>query len=138
MKAHDDLHTLEAIQGWLVDWAAAELDLDPMEIDPHQAFLSYGMDSMHAMMLVGDLEGKLGTRLSPTLAWDYPTINDLARHVVEEVASLRTAESVSPAVQPGRVIPSHEPDAAAILSQLDGMSEEDMDSLLEQYLDAPR
>ena len=37
-----------------------------------------------AMMLVGDLEDSLGLRLSPTLVWDYPTMEKLAQYVVEK------------------------------------------------------
>jgi acyl carrier protein len=33
------------------------------------------------MMLVGDLEEHLSRRLSPTLAWDHPTIDALATHL---------------------------------------------------------
>ena len=38
------------------------------------------MDSVQSMTMVGDIEAKLGVRLSPTLAWDYPDINALSAH----------------------------------------------------------
>ena len=39
------------------------------------------MDSVHAMMMTGDLEEHLGLRLSPTVTWDHPTIDALSSHL---------------------------------------------------------
>jgi acyl carrier protein len=39
------------------------------------------MDSMQAMHLSGDLADWLGQQLSPTVVWDYPTIELLASHL---------------------------------------------------------
>ena len=61
MQGQLDPRSFVSTQRWLISWLAAELDLDADGIDAHQTFLSYGMDSMHAMMLAGDLEAALGT-----------------------------------------------------------------------------
>ena len=53
-------------------------------IDPREPFTYYGLDSVQAVGLTGDLEIWLGRRLSPTLAWDYPNIESLARHLAVE------------------------------------------------------
>ena len=132
MQAHLDIQSLESVKRWLAGWMEAELGLDHREIDPAQAFLSYGMDSMHAMMLVGDLEGGIGMRLPPTLVWDYPTIQDLAGHVVGLAAAPRSPGGPAD-TRSGQAIPNSQPDAKTILAQLDGMSEEDIDLLLNQY-----
>ena len=44
-------------------------------------FVDYGLDSVQAVSIVGDLETWLGRSLSPTLIWDFPTIEDLAKHL---------------------------------------------------------
>src|SRR5262245_22511681 len=83
MKSAFDSKCKESVQDWLVNWLAAEFALPVEVIDPNKAFLAYGMNSIQAMMVVGDLEDALRRRLSPTLVWEYPTIAGLAQHVVE-------------------------------------------------------
>ncbi len=129
-----DLRSSDSVQGWLAHWMASELNLEATEIDPDRAFLSYGMDSMHAMMLVGDLEGIIESRLSPTLAWDHPNVRALAEYLVAKVATLSTGQESVTAWK--EAISRREPDARAILAQLDGMSEEELDSLLLEHMNA--
>ena len=74
----------EAIQSWLMTRIAAMLELDAASIDPRQPFTYYGLGSIQAVSLTGDLEVFLNRKLSPTLAWDYPTIELLANHLVNE------------------------------------------------------
>jgi acyl carrier protein len=133
MQGQLDARSLESTQRWLVSWLVAELDLDADGIDASQTFLSYGMDSMNAMMLAGDLEAALGTRLSPTLAWDYPTINALGEFVVTEASREKPSNGLPRSDVSSRPIPADAADPKALLSQLDGMSEEDMDLLLSEY-----
>jgi acyl carrier protein len=134
MQGPLDPRSFESTQRWLVSWMAAELDLEAEAIDADQTFLSYGMDSMHAMMLAGDLEAALGTRLAPTLVWDYPTIKALGEFVVNEAyRENQKGDLARPAVSNGRM-PAESADPRALLAQLDGMSEEDMDLLLGEYL----
>ena len=74
-----DANSVDSFKSWLIDWMVRELGIDRSNIDPSQAFLSYGMDSVQAMTMVGDIEAKLGLRLPPTLAWDYPDIEACCR-----------------------------------------------------------
>jgi acyl carrier protein len=134
MQGQLNPRSFESIQRWLVSWMAAELDLEAEGIDANQTFLSHGMDSMHAMMLAGDLEAALGTRLAPTLVWDYPTIKALGEFVVIEANRDNQSHDLPrPDVSSGRM-PADAADPKALLSRLDGMSEEDMDLLLDEYL----
>jgi len=73
----------EEIQLWLISNISAVVEVDPQTIDIHKPLEYYGMDSMQAMHLSGDLEDWLGRQLSPTVVWDYPTIELLARHLAE-------------------------------------------------------
>ena len=72
------------IQAWLIANIAALVEIDPKDIDMTKPLEYYGMDSMQAMHLSGDLEEWIGRTLSPTVVWDYPTIELLARHLAEE------------------------------------------------------
>jgi acyl carrier protein len=75
--------TIQELQEWLVANLAQRLNLDPAEIDVRAPFSQYGMDSQTGAGLQGDLERWLGVELSPTLVWDYPSIEQVARHVLE-------------------------------------------------------
>jgi acyl carrier protein len=108
--------TATALAEWIKDWLARELKLAPDDIAADKTFVRYGMDSVHAMMLVGDLEEHLKQRLSPTLAWTYPTLEALAGHLAET----RDLDAATASV-------SAEGD---LLSRLDDLSEEEIDRLL--------
>jgi len=69
----------EAIQTWLRSQIAELLEVRPDEIDVHEQFASYGFSSRDAVTLSGDLETWLDRPLSATLAFEYPTIDSLAR-----------------------------------------------------------
>ena len=69
------------IESWLIETVAAHLECQPDEIDPRDSFESHGLDSVSAVTLSGELQIWLGRRLEPTLAWDYPSIRQLARHL---------------------------------------------------------
>ena len=71
------------IQAWLVDRLAQALKIDPAIINIKVQFDQYGVDSLAAVNLVGELEEWLGRELSPTLPYEYPTAESLARHLAE-------------------------------------------------------
>ena len=80
-EATGDSFTPNAIIDWLVTHLAAALKLTPDQIDIRQPFSHYGLDSVQAVSLAGDLETWLDRSLPPTLVWDYPTINSLADYL---------------------------------------------------------
>jgi acyl carrier protein len=73
--------TEEAIRGWLITNIANVVNMDPSRIDVRQTFDNYGLDSLQAVSLSGDLETWLNREISPTVVWDYPTVEQLARHL---------------------------------------------------------
>ncbi|WP_052941388.1 PfaD family polyunsaturated fatty acid/polyketide biosynthesis protein [Chromobacterium subtsugae] len=68
----------EDIQEWLMEQIASQLDLSPDDIDPRRTFESYTLDSTRALLILTRLEKRLALKLSPTLIWNYPTIETLA------------------------------------------------------------
>ena len=79
--------TQEEIQSWLISHLAGALNINAREIDARAPFAYYGLDSVMSVSLSGDLGDWLGRKLSPTLVWDYPTIETLAGHLAEVSAS---------------------------------------------------
>jgi len=75
--------TTDVIESWIVAHLAEELGVDSQEIDIREPFANYGLNSVAAVGLSGELEEWLGLKLSPTLVWDYPTIESLARYLSE-------------------------------------------------------
>ena len=73
--------TRESIETWLIEKVAKLLELNPYEIDIEREFSEYGLDSVEAVNLSGQLENYLECRLSPTLLWDYPNIETLAEYL---------------------------------------------------------
>lgn len=69
------------IQNWLVSYMAELMEVDRDEIDIKIPFDEYGLDSSMSVTMVGELEAWLGRTLEPTLIYDYPTLEKLAKHV---------------------------------------------------------
>jgi acyl carrier protein len=78
-------HTVESLTSWLVERVAIYLQREPGEIDPGEPLAEYGMDSVAALSLCGDVEEDFDLVLEPTVAWDYPTAAALAEHVAQEL-----------------------------------------------------
>ena len=124
--------SVDSLRSWLRCWLAEELEMQPTEVDPGEAFLSYGLDSVGAMSMVGDLEAKFSRRLAPTLAWDYPTIDALAEHLAGQFCVEAEAPSVA-------VRSEAKPDASrreieSLLAGIEHLDEQEVDRLLAQYL----
>jgi len=71
------------IQQWFVDSLARITDSPPEEIDVNAPFESFGLDSVTAVGLTGELEEWLGCTVDPMAVYDYPTIQALAGHLAE-------------------------------------------------------
>jgi len=69
---------------WLVNKLAERLGVAETEIDIREPFVNYGLDSVQAVRLSAELEDWLGTKLSPTLVYDYPNIESLAQYLREQ------------------------------------------------------
>lgn len=71
------------IRAWLVQYIAQAQGIAPEKVDPEQPFARYGLGSLQSLNLVQALEQWLGRALSPTVAWNHPSIAALARHLAE-------------------------------------------------------
>ncbi|KYC37612.1 AMP-dependent synthetase [Scytonema hofmannii PCC 7110] len=75
--------TAEQIQAWLVFRLSKELKIASEEIDIQEAFAYYGLDSSVAIAITGELIDWLGYEVEPTLFWEYPNIEELARYLAQ-------------------------------------------------------
>jgi acyl carrier protein len=85
MTQSDAVHierTFEGIRSWLVERVAHYVQLPTTEIDPRLSIAEYGLDSVYAFALCGEIEDTLGLPVEPTLLWDVDTVDGLAKHIV--------------------------------------------------------
>src|SRR5262249_36208384 len=73
-----------AIVSWLAAKVAEPLGLQAQEVDIRAPLAGFGIGSLRAVRLAAELEGWLGRKLSPTLVYDYPTIEALAGFLAGE------------------------------------------------------
>jgi acyl carrier protein len=103
------------------------LDIERAEIDIGAPFSAFGLDSLKAVSLAGELETWLGRSLPPTLLWDYPTIDALATHLATPDLNIRPAPR--PTVRNLRRETITE-------AQIDSLSEAELFTLLARKVDA--
>ena len=84
-----------SVRAWLVERLAEQLRVDPRSIDVRAPFAQLGLDSARIVGLSGELEARLGRRLDPTLLYEHPTIEALARYL-EGGAERREERADSP------------------------------------------
>jgi acyl carrier protein len=128
------------IQAWLVAKLSEELEIDAGEIDVREPFTSYGMSSVLAVSLSGDLEDWLDRPLAPTLAFDFPSIETLSLYL----AGL--SKGPAPGIpggngsrlrpepgngKPSRPQPIDSQSAQDLLAKIDELSDEEVERLLE-------
>jgi acyl-CoA synthetase (AMP-forming)/AMP-acid ligase II/acyl carrier protein len=77
-------HSVDEIQEFIIDKVAIALQRDRSKLDLDMSFADLGLQSVDEVEISAHLEDWLGTRLSPTLTWDYPSIRLLSRYLAGE------------------------------------------------------
>ena len=103
--------TKQEIEHWLRAKIAARLRTTPQSIDVHRPLDAFGIASMEAIQIAGELESLLERPVEATLFWDYRTIAALAAAVAGEAG--------------GEVL-----DATPSTAMTANMSDEQVDALL--------
>ena len=84
--------TIEQLRAWLRDWVVQATGVSAEEILDSKPLENYGLSSRDAVVLSGELENLLGTRLDATVAYEYPTIELLADRLLNAPAALQPEE----------------------------------------------
>ncbi len=92
-----DAERRRAIERWLAARLAALRGLPAAEIGLEHPFASFGIDSILAVRISGELQEWLQRPLAPTLLYEHPHIRALARHLAsaDEVSSTVAAPSAT-------------------------------------------
>lgn len=119
---------------WLQSQLAHRLELDPQQIEPQKEFTDYGLNSLEAVSLSGELENFLGRRLPPTLLWDYPTLESLVEYLTTHSPSLPQEHPHPWGTQPPGVTPIDAQEAQQLLENIEQLSDAEIEALLERLL----
>lgn len=75
--------TAAEIEKWIAQLLGELLEIPQEQIQPTTQFDRYGLDSSAAISITEMLGNQLGRDLQPTLLYDFPTIQSLAKHLAE-------------------------------------------------------
>jgi acyl carrier protein len=73
----------DEIEAMLAQQVARKTGTAPAEVDRARRFDHLGLDSADAVRMVGEMEDFVGRPLSAALPYEYPTIQQLARHLAD-------------------------------------------------------
>jgi acyl carrier protein len=71
-------HSVETLRPWLAARVASYVQRPVDEIQTDIPLADYGLSSVYALTLTGEIEDHLGLAIDPTVMWDHPTIDALA------------------------------------------------------------
>lgn len=104
-EAEKKLQPVSNLKEWIIVRLSELMQIKKESIDVNEPFAAYGMDSLKAVQLSGDLETLLNKELPATLVYDYPTINLLSAYLNEG----ETVSTVSTEATVSTVADAHEP-----------------------------
>lgn len=89
----DDLGTIQSqVAQWLRSWIITRVGIDPADVEDQLRFDDFGLDSLTAVELSGELEDWSGVELNPSNAWQTPTIESMAKFVAQTLVGSSTCE----------------------------------------------
>jgi acyl carrier protein len=100
------MKTEEEILTWLQAHVAAKLNTTLDRVDPQRDLTEYGLDSLEAISLSGELEELLNRRIEPTLVWDHPNLASISAFLARS------------APRDDEVLPENEGELDALLGRL--------------------
>ncbi|AKD53905.1 beta-ketoacyl synthase N-terminal-like domain-containing protein [Spirosoma radiotolerans] len=83
------------IAQWLTEWLAKRLEVGIQEINVYQSFAEQGVTSLIAVEMAQSLEAEHGLVVDRTSAWNYPTIDQLSKHLTSQSHSELTGSSLA-------------------------------------------
>jgi acyl carrier protein len=72
------------IKSWLLSQLGKQLRINSEQIDSQKSLTDYGLDSLIAIDLSGELSNILGFQLPPDIVLNYPTIDSLSLYLANQ------------------------------------------------------
>jgi acyl transferase domain-containing protein/acyl carrier protein len=79
----ESFSTYNGTQAFLRELIAKRLQCSAAQIDPNVGYYEMGLDSATMLLIVKDIEARVGQSVSPILPFEYTTIASLAKHLAE-------------------------------------------------------
>jgi acyl carrier protein len=80
---------------WLTTQLASYLEVPATTINPMVPLAEMGVDSVHTISLVGDVELRFDIDVDPTMIFDYPTLSGIAEFISTAVAEQQQQQQVA-------------------------------------------
>ena len=80
-----------SILRWLTTQLASYLEVPATAIDLMVPLAEMGVDSVHALSLVGEVEAHFDIDVDPTMIFDYPTLSHIAEYISTTVGEQQEA-----------------------------------------------
>jgi acyl carrier protein len=77
--------TNQEINAWLVTKLSQGLNIPAEQIDTRKPFVQYGLDSISAFILMGQLENRFGCEIHPEIFSEYPNAESLSRYLEDKI-----------------------------------------------------
>lgn len=77
------------IAGWIIQKIANYLAIAPDQIDVTRPLAEYGLNSVYALTLSGEIEDHFGVPVEPTMTWDYPTVAAMSDYLRTHLVATR-------------------------------------------------
>jgi len=78
---------MEDVKKFVHELVAKTLEASIDSVNPDEEFISLGLDSMHAIFLIDEIEKMFGIEINPHSFWEYPTINAFAANLEKQLKS---------------------------------------------------
>ncbi|MBV8083471.1 MAG: FAD-dependent oxidoreductase [Chloroflexi bacterium] len=89
------------IREWMVAQIARRANLDPSGIDASDAFETLPIESLQIVGMVADLSRWLDWQVTPSIIFECPTIDAIARQLAADVAEARAASPIAAPAETG-------------------------------------
>jgi acyl-CoA synthetase (AMP-forming)/AMP-acid ligase II/acyl carrier protein len=77
-RTEDHALVCDCVSDWIIQWLTTRGGIESGRVDVNLRFDDFGLDSLMAIELIGDLEDACDIELAPTIAWEHPTIEKMA------------------------------------------------------------
>ncbi len=118
------LNSPKAIEHWIVSWLAASLKVPVTALDVRKPFADHGLDSLTTVELAEALEQAIQVPLSPTLAYEYPTIEALSGYLARAKGYGLEEHRENPS------IPQENAELAQLVRELELLSDAEIERLV--------
>ena len=79
------VRTEDEVREWLVEKLTTQMNIEREGLRLDEPLVAHGIDSMHFLALVGELEEWLGCRFADNPLIDYPSINALSGFLARQL-----------------------------------------------------